>query len=60
MGTATPSPPPLQLPKVGGLLSCFERGMVALSPLPTVLGVEQKYLNGGLVEHCIGIVSNHG
>ena len=28
-----------------------EGGMVALSHLPTFLGVEKKYLNGGLVEH---------
>ena len=27
--------------------------MVALYQLPTFLGVEQKYFNGGLVEHLI-------
>ena len=30
-----------------------EGGMVALSHLPTVLGVEQKYFDGGLGEHWI-------
>ena len=34
-------------PTFGG----WRGGMVALSHLPTFLGVEQKYLNGGLVDH---------